>query len=72
LIWHAPDGGLRSFHFSQLNQIGLAELLARLEINRPVFATNVVLLTAWCAFLIASTLLVYFAVKWAVRAVQIS
>jgi hypothetical protein len=72
LIWHAPDGGLRSFHVSQLNQIGLAELLARLEINRPVFATNVVLLTAWCVFLIASTLLVYFAVKWAVRAVQIS
>ena len=72
LIWHAPDKGLRSFHISQLNQINLVELLARLEINRPVFDTNVVLLTAWCAFLTASALLVYFAVKWAVRDVQIS
>ena len=61
LIAHVPKGGLRSFHVSQLKQIGLTELLARLEINRPLFMTNPVWLTLWCLFLLNSAALVYIA-----------
>jgi hypothetical protein len=62
LIAHAPDGGLQSFHVSQLKTISTTELLARLEINRASLLTNSTLVLLWCLFLAASALLPYIAV----------
>jgi hypothetical protein len=63
LISHAPDGGLRAFHLSQFAHVSLWELLARVEINRPFFLSNPVLITLWLCFLLASVLLVHLSVK---------
>jgi hypothetical protein len=59
LISHAPNGGLRTFHASQLAHIPFGELLARIEINRPFFLSNAVLIGLWLCFLVASVLLVH-------------
>jgi hypothetical protein len=64
LVSHAPDGGLRSFHVSQLREITLTELLSRLAANRPPFINSLSLITLWCVFLIAAAALVYLATKW--------
>ena len=60
---HAADGGLRSFYVSQLSAVGLRELLARLQINRPFFLSSSVLITLWLSFLTASACLVHLAFK---------
>jgi hypothetical protein len=59
LIAHTAGGALQSFHPSQLNDIGFPELLARLEVNRPFFLTNGVLVSLWVLYLTASAALVY-------------
>lgn len=58
IIAHAADGGLRAFHISQLRAIGIGELLARLQINRPSFITAGALITSWLCFLTASVAVV--------------
>ena len=62
LIAHAPNGGLQSFHISQLATISMKELLARLEINRASLVTDPTLIILWCLFLAASALLPHTAV----------
>ena len=59
LIAHTAGGSLQSFHPSQLNDIGFHELLARLEVNRPFFLTNAVLVSLWVLYVIASAALVH-------------
>jgi len=62
LIAHAPDGGLRSFHLSQLNTIPLAEILSRLEINRPFFGHSG-LIVLWFLFIAAAIALPYISAR---------
>src|SRR5262249_2210801 len=63
LIAHAADGGLQAFHLSQLNTIGLAEILARLQTNKASFLTNHVLTALWSLFIAASVSLPIIAAR---------
>jgi hypothetical protein len=63
LIAHAPDGGLQSFHLSQLNTIGFAEILARLQTNKVSFMTSQVIIGLWSLFLAASVSLPFVAAR---------
>jgi hypothetical protein len=63
LIAHAPDGGLQSFHLSQLNAIGFAEILARLQTNKVSFMKSQVIIGLWSLFLAASVSLPFVAAR---------
>jgi len=63
LIAHAPDGGLQSFHLSQLNTIGFTEVLARLQTNKVSYMTSQVIIGLWSLFVAASLTLPFVAVR---------
>lgn len=63
LIAHAPDGGLQSFHLSQLNTIGFTEVLARLQTNKVSYMTSQVIIGLWSLFVAASLTLPFVAAR---------
>ena len=67
LIAHRPDGGLQAFYLSQVKTIGILELLARLEINRPSFLTNVTLIGSWSLFITTTLALAFVSGKYLLK-----
>jgi hypothetical protein len=65
LISHVPSGALQSFHPGRVT-ITFAELLQRLQANRPPFITSWLLLLVWLSF-VASTLGLFYLATYCFR-----
>jgi 4-amino-4-deoxy-L-arabinose transferase-like glycosyltransferase len=57
IIRHNPGGGLPAFHLSQAAELGIREILSRMQLNRPEVLSEGILVAVWFAFVCSSVVL---------------